>query len=35
MKMYENKVRIKHGEIVCPSSELDLGATLKSGQSFR
>ncbi|XP_031774389.1 N-glycosylase/DNA lyase [Apis florea] len=35
MKMYENEVRIKHGEIVCPSSELDLGATLKSGQSFR
>lgn len=35
MKMYENEVKIKHGEIVCSSSELDLGVTLKSGQSFR
>lgn len=35
MKMYENEVRIKHGEIICSSSELDLGVTLKGGQSFR
>ncbi|KAF3426110.1 hypothetical protein E2986_04049 [Frieseomelitta varia] len=34
-KMYINEVRTKHGKIACSSSELDLGVTLKGGQSFR
>ncbi|XP_033202753.1 8-oxoguanine DNA glycosylase [Bombus vancouverensis nearcticus] len=33
--MHENEVRTKHGKIACLSSELDLGITLKGGQSFR
>ncbi|XP_053984080.1 N-glycosylase/DNA lyase [Hylaeus volcanicus] len=35
MKMYENQVKTKQGKIECSSTELDLGITLKGGQSFR
>ncbi|CAL7949561.1 unnamed protein product [Xylocopa violacea] len=35
MKMTKNEVKTKQGKIVCPSTELNLGITLKGGQSFR
>ncbi|XP_076166452.1 8-oxoguanine DNA glycosylase isoform X1 [Ptiloglossa arizonensis] len=35
MKICENEVKTKQGEILCASTELDLGITLKGGQSFR
>ncbi|KZC06316.1 N-glycosylase/DNA lyase [Dufourea novaeangliae] len=35
MKIHKNEVNTKQGDIVCSRSELDLGITLKGGQSFR
>ncbi|XP_034192744.1 8-oxoguanine DNA glycosylase isoform X1 [Osmia lignaria lignaria] len=35
MKMEKNEIKTKQGKIACPLSELDLGITLKGGQSFR
>lgn len=34
-RMPGNEIRIKQGKISCPSTELNLGITLKGGQSFR
>ncbi|XP_078035515.1 8-oxoguanine DNA glycosylase [Augochlora pura] len=33
--MHENEVKSKKGKIACPREQLDLGITLKGGQSFR
>ncbi|XP_076637935.1 8-oxoguanine DNA glycosylase [Colletes latitarsis] len=35
MKMHKDEVKTKEGKIFCPPTELDLGITLKGGQSFR
>ncbi|CAK9822595.1 N-glycosylase/DNA lyase [Anthophora retusa] len=35
MKMHKSEVTTKEGKISCSSTELDLGITLKGGQSFR
>ncbi|XP_076233957.1 8-oxoguanine DNA glycosylase [Calliopsis andreniformis] len=34
-KMHENEIKTRQGQIICPSTEINLGITLKGGQSFR